>query len=90
MAGLQQFWQLHDAGAFAEHRPLSFEEWEDGFRRDANPVQEIAFWLHAADIYAKFTSGETDADRRNDVYRCIVTCMTTGPQAVWQVLRQRF
>jgi hypothetical protein len=26
--------------AFAEHRDLSFEEWEDGFRRDANPERE--------------------------------------------------
>src|SRR4051812_12718202 len=32
--------------AFAEHRPLSFEEWEEGFRRDANPEREIAIWSH--------------------------------------------
>src|SRR5262245_41215003 len=38
-------------GAFAEHRPLSFEEWEDGFRRDADPEREIALWSHAADVY---------------------------------------
>jgi hypothetical protein len=28
--------------AFAEHRDLSFEEWEDGFRRDAHREREIA------------------------------------------------
>ncbi len=72
---------------FAEYRSLSFEEWEDGFRRDANPEREIAFWLHAADIYTKLSDGEVDADRRRDVYRCVVTCMTTGPDTVWQVLR---
>jgi hypothetical protein len=73
--------------AFAEHRPLSFEEWEDGFRRDANAAQEIAIWSHAADIYSAFAGTEPDANRRKDVYRCIVACMTTGPDAVWQVLR---
>jgi hypothetical protein len=73
--------------AFAEQRPLSFEEWEEGFRRDADPAQEIAIWSHAADIYAAFTAHEPSADRRRDVYRCIVTCMTTGPDAVWRVLR---
>ena len=30
--------------AFKEHRDLTFDEWEDGFRRDTNPVQEIALW----------------------------------------------
>lgn len=72
---------------FAEHRPLSFEEWEEGFRRDANPEQEIALWSHAADVYTAFTAKEPAADRRRDVYRCIVTCLTTGPNTVWQVLR---
>lgn len=72
---------------FAEHRPLSVEEWEDGFRRDVSPEREIAIWSHAADIYTAFTADEPSPDRRRDVYRCIVTCMTTGPDAVWRVLR---
>lgn len=73
--------------AFAEQRPLSFEEWEDGFRRDADPGQEIALWSHAANVYTAFTANEPSADRRRDVFRCIVACMTTGPDAVWHVLR---
>ena len=71
----------------AEHRPLSFKEWEDGFRRDANPEQQIALWSHAADVYTTFTANEPSADRRRDVYRCIVACLTTGPDSVWRVLR---
>jgi hypothetical protein len=73
--------------AFAEQRPLSFEEWEEGFRRDTNPEREIALWSHAADVYATFTAREPSAERRRDVYRCIVTCLTTGPDTVWHVLR---
>lgn len=72
---------------FAEHRPLSFEEWEDGFRRDADPAREIAFWSHAADVYTAFAADESSPERRRDVYRCIVACMTTGPDTVWHVLR---
>jgi hypothetical protein len=74
-------------GAFAEHRPLSFEEWEDGFRRDAEPAREIALWSHAADVYTAFAASEPSAERRKDIYRCIVACLTTGPDAVWHVLR---
>lgn len=75
--------------AFAEHYPLSFEEWEDGFRRDANPEREIALWSHAGDVYTAFAGTEPDAARRKDVYECIVACMTTGPAAVWKVLRPK-
>lgn len=73
--------------AFDEHQPMSLEQWEDGFRRDTHPEREIAIWLHAADIYTAFTAEETNAERRADVYRCVVACMTTGPDTVWQLLR---
>jgi hypothetical protein len=73
--------------AFAEHRSLSFEEWEDGFRRDANPEREIAVWSHAADIYQAFADQESSPERRKDVYRVIVACLTTSPDTVWNVLR---
>jgi hypothetical protein len=76
--------------AFAEQRTLSFEEWEDGFRRDANPEREIALWSHAADIYTAFAGSEPSAERRRDIYRCIVACLTSGPDAVWHVLKPEF
>ena len=53
--------------AFAEHRPLSFEEWEDGFRRDTRPEEEIAIWSYAADVYRAFADNELSAERRKDV-----------------------
>lgn len=70
---------------FAEHRPLSFEEWEDGFRRDANPAPEIAIWLHASDVYIQFAGEEPDAARRRDVYRCLIACMTATRDTIWRV-----
>ncbi|VTR94543.1 Uncharacterized protein OS=Pedosphaera parvula (strain Ellin514) GN=Cflav_PD1614 PE=4 SV=1 [Gemmata massiliana] len=73
--------------AFTEPHPLSFEEWEDGFRRDANPEQEIARWWHAANVYTAFTAEEPDAARRYDVYRCVITCLANDRSAVWYVLR---
>jgi len=72
---------------FAEHRPISVEEWEDGFRRDANPTQEIALWIYSAEIYEEFTQGETLAARRADVWRVLVACLTTSSEGVYDVLR---
>jgi len=73
--------------AFAEHRPLSFQEWEEGFRCDADPRQEIAIWLFAAEVYKAFTDNEPSAQRRADVYGVILTCVTTSPDTFREVLR---
>jgi hypothetical protein len=71
---------------FKEHRDLSFDEWEEGFRRDVDPIQEIALWVHAADVYSAFADSEVAADRREDIYRCILACLTSSPDHVWHVL----
>jgi hypothetical protein len=80
--------QIQDA--FAEHRPLSFEEWEEGFRRDNNPEREIALWLHTADVYTAFADDEPDVGRRDEIYACIIACLTTGRDAVWHVFQPKF
>jgi hypothetical protein len=74
--------------AFAEHRDLSVEEWEEGFRRDADPAREIAGFSYAADVYRLFTNDEPDAARRAEVYRLLIACMTTASaEAVWHVVK---
>jgi hypothetical protein len=74
---------------FAEHRPLTLDEWEAGFRRDANPEREIALWSHAADVYRAFASQASSLERRQDVYRVIVACLTTSPDSVGRVLEPK-
>lgn len=73
--------------AFAERRDLSVEEWEEGFRRDGNPLREIAGFSYAADVYRLFTKNEQDVTRRADVYRLLIACMTTSPESVWHVVK---
>lgn len=75
--------------AFSEHRDLTLEEWEDGFRRDTTPEREIALWSHAADVHLHFAADEPSPDRRIDIYDCIVACMTTQPDSVWDALRPK-
>lgn len=73
--------------AFAEHRPLSLEEWEEGFRRDANAEQEIALWPHAANVYSDFAVYEPEPSRRDETYRCVIACLISGPEALWHVFK---
>ncbi|MGL5093955.1 MAG: hypothetical protein ACRDD1_00090 [Planctomycetia bacterium] len=72
---------------FAEHCGMPFEEWEEGFRRDADPDKEIAVWMHAAEVYDEFakTTFHT-VDEREDVYKTLVTCLSSSPTTVWNVL----
>ena len=75
--------QIRDA--FAEHYPLSFEDWENGFRNDDNPAQQIAVWLYAADAYKAFSGNELCERRRADVYKCLLACMGADSKTVWDV-----
>lgn len=36
---------------FAEHDPLTLEEWIDTLRRDSDPDLELRVWEHLADVY---------------------------------------
>ena len=73
---------------FTEHRPMTSAEWEDGFRRDRDPVPEIALWIHASNIYRDFAKDEPLGERRKHVYQVIVACLTSTPDMVRRVLPQ--
>ena len=73
--------------AFAEHLDMSFEAWEEGFRRDANPAKEIALFVHAGGVYRRFADDEPSPERRAEIYRLLVACMTTSPDSVWHVVK---
>ena len=72
---------------FAEHCSLTFQQWEEGFRRDADPQREIARCVHAVNVYTTFTQDESDPVRREDVFRTVVACLTASPDSVWHVLQ---
>lgn len=41
--------------AVADAYPISQDDWEDGFRKDAAPEREIALWEHVAKFYTYFS-----------------------------------
>jgi hypothetical protein len=66
--------------------PMSLEEWEDGFLRDAHPEQEIALWLHVADLYSRFTSErDFSSEQKKEYFRVLVTCMNSSRERVLQL-----
>jgi len=43
---------------FKEVNPLTVNEWEDGFRRDAHPMKELELWANMAGAFNYFTKGK--------------------------------
>ena len=68
--------------------PKSIEEWENGFRKDSQPEQEIAIWLNIASIYQQFTADKplSFAERR-DIFRVLVNCSISSKDTVFEVLQ---
>ncbi|WP_265594205.1 hypothetical protein [Haloferula sp. BvORR071] len=67
----------HLAAELADVNPQSAADWEDGFRRDQNPEQELAGWLHlAAILKVMSTRHGYDLPRRKECFRVLVACFT--------------
>jgi hypothetical protein len=64
---------------------LSYEEWEDGFRRDQNPLNEMVIWERIVSVYQRFTNKESSLAKKKEIYSVIVTCSYSEPG---QVLNQ--
>jgi hypothetical protein len=63
-------------GAFPGLLEWSYEEWEDGLRKDTNPDREIRYWLAAARVFRKFAEGRT-FDCRKEIFRFLTICNLT-------------
>ncbi|MCC5453347.1 hypothetical protein LMJ53_16650 [Rheinheimera sp. UJ51] len=64
---------------------LSYEEWEDGFRRDQHPINEIVIWERIVSVYKHFSNRASSLASRKEIYSVIVTCSYSEPN---QVLNQ--
>jgi hypothetical protein len=63
--------------------PMSIDEWEDGFRRDATPEKEIQSWVSMAKAFTQFTDGLVlTAEERGDIFYVSLLASSNGPENV--------
>lgn len=68
------------AGELSDVRPMTEEEWVDGFRRDANPEREVAGWQHLSRILRIVSDRHGyGIEQRREGFRILVACFT-GPR----------
>lgn len=59
-----------------------YAEWEDGFRRDQNPANEIAIWERIVGVYRMFSKNYQDISVKREIYRIAVMCSYSEPSVV--------
>lgn len=68
--------------SFRRVYPLTYKQWEDGFRRDLHAAQEIGLWSRAAKCYnACLQGGPHCRKRENEAFAIILGCLGGAPQA---------
>ena len=66
--------------------PMTLEQWEEGFRRDANPEREIALWFHVARVYEHcLKEFYLDAHQRKELFNVLASCMSSPRGSVFTV-----
>ena len=73
--------------AFPEVYEKSYAFWEDGFRRDAHPAQEIGLWMHIADVFGKYADGKA-LDFRRELFSLLVGCSTADRKNIGAVFER--
>lgn len=71
-----------------EVRPMTLEEWEDGFRRDVHAEREIAIWLHIASTYRRCTEDRAmSPEQRRDYFKVVVACSVSSRERVFEIIQ---
>lgn len=68
--------------------PKTLAEWEDGFRRDQKPEQEIALWCHLASRFQNFAQAEElDVRQRHEAFNVLLACTLGPPEQILEIVR---
>jgi hypothetical protein len=64
----------------ADVHPMTYLEWEEGFRTEPRPEREIARWLHLAEILNAMSLAHAfDPPRRRECLNLLLACLN-GPR----------
>ncbi len=71
----------------AEVWPKTLAQWEDNFRRDAEPEQEIGLWCRIAERFAEFSESEgLNQAQRQECFAIMLHCSTVPPEQILEVV----
>jgi hypothetical protein len=67
--------------------PKTLAQWEDNFRRDTEPEQEIGLWCRIAERFAEFSKSEgLNQAQRQECFAIMLHCSTVPPEQILEVV----
>jgi hypothetical protein len=71
----------------AEVWPKTLAQWEDNFRHDAEPEQEIGLWCRIAERFVEFSAAEgLNQAQRQECFAIMLHCSTVPPEQILEVV----
>jgi hypothetical protein len=84
---LRDFIEREIQKPLAEVWPKTLAQWEDNFRRDAEPEQEIGLWCRIAERFAEFSKSEgLNPAQRQECFAIMLHCSTVPAEQVLEVV----
>jgi len=70
-----------------EVHPLTYEKWEDGFRRDLNVENEIEAWMHCSRCYNNFVARNAlNSAEKKEAFHILAVCMNSTPTTAKEII----
>jgi hypothetical protein len=83
----REFIELEIRKPLADVWPKTLAQWEDNFRCDAEPDQEIGLWCRIADRLTKFSEAESlNLAQRQECFAVMLHCSTVPPEQILEVV----
>src|SRR5665213_188402 len=84
---LKDFIEKEIQKPLAEVWPKTLAQWEDIFRREAEPEQEIGLWCRIAERFEEFSKSESlNPAQRQDCFAIMLHCSTVPPEQILEVV----
>jgi len=84
---LRDFVEKEIQKPLAEVWPKTLAQWEDNFRRDSDPHQEIGLWCRIAERFVEFSkSEELNKAQRQECFAIMLHCSTIPPEQILEVV----
>lgn len=82
---------LYIEQSLADVYSKTYEDWEDGFRRDMHPDQEIDLWVHVCRCLGVFVERHSLApDERQEAFWILAACLNSTPSTVFEIASVEF
>ena len=84
---LRDFIEREIQKPLADVWPKTLAQWEDNFRRDAEPEQEIGLWCRIAERFTEFSGSEDlNQAQRQECFAIMLHCSTVPPEQILEVV----